>query len=263
MAKYNKLAGKHIVVIGGSNGIGRGVVEASLESGARVTLSGSSPQSAEAAVSALKKEYPSPQLVGLNCDLSNATVEADLESLLRQAVAAHDGAPIDHIVLTAADNLSIVPLQDMTPEVIAKATHMRMLVPILVGKLAQRHLRPSANCSLTLTTGSIADKPMADWSLINFLCTGIVGLTRNLALDLQPRRVNIVEPGLVDTGLWDTTWPTAKEREEGLRELAEKLKLPVGKAGGVEEVAEAYVYLMRDRNATGEVVKTRGGSHLV
>lgn len=41
MAKYNKLAGKHVLVIGGSQGIGRGVVEGALESQAVVTLVGS------------------------------------------------------------------------------------------------------------------------------------------------------------------------------------------------------------------------------
>ena len=112
MAKYNKLAGKHIVVIGGTRGIGRGVVEASLESGARVTLAGSSQQSADKAVSSIKAEYnsaaeyPATQhLVGLGCDLSSQdTAERALDDLLTRA--ADLNGEIDHVVYTAADSLS-------------------------------------------------------------------------------------------------------------------------------------------------------------
>ncbi|KAI8627929.1 short-chain dehydrogenase [Xylariaceae sp. FL1651] len=262
MAKYNKLAGKHIVVIGGSKGIGRGVVEAALESGARVTLSGSSQASADAAVSSIRAEYPSAQrqLVGLGCDLSQTTVEQDLDALLRRA--AELGGEIDHIVYTAADHLTLGKLQDLTPEVALKAAQMRFLAPVMMGKVAERHLAAAGkDKSLILTTGSIASNPVKDWSLIAYFAAGITGLTRNLALDLSPIRVNAVEPGVVNTGLWDSSFKSVEEREAALREQFKHL--PVGKPASVEEVAEAYMYLLRDSNATGEVLKTRGGLHLI
>ncbi|KAI3327003.1 short-chain dehydrogenase, partial [Xylariaceae sp. AK1471] len=267
MAKYNKLAGKHIVVIGGSKGIGRGVVEAAIESGARVTLAGSTQQSADAAVSAIKAEYPSAELVGLGCDLSQTTIEQDLDALLTRAKEL--SGEIDHIVFTAADKLTLGALQDVTPEVALKAAHMRFLVPVMMGKVAQRHLAGAANGtpgngkdkSLILTTGSIATKPAPGWSIIAYFAAGISGLTRNLALDLSPTRVNAVEPGLVNTGLWDgPRFESVEEREASLNKVSKNF--PVGKPASVEEVAEAYMYLLRDSNATGEVLKTRGGQHL-
>ncbi|KAI0487427.1 short-chain dehydrogenase [Xylaria cf. heliscus] len=267
MAKYNKLAGKHIVVIGGTRGIGRGVVEASIESSARVTLIGSSQQSADAAVSSIKAEYPAAQVVGLGCDLSQATIEQDLDGAL--ARAAELTGEIDHIVLTAADNISVGKLEDVTPEAALKAAHMRFLGPVLVGKVAQKHLAGAVagppgtgrDKSLILSTGSIASKPNQGWSVIAYFAAGIKGLTRNLAVDLSPIRVNAVEPGVVSTGLWDTNFKTVEEREAWLQKMFGHL--PVGKAGRVEEVAEAYMYLLRDSNATGEIVKTRGGQLLI
>ena len=86
-------------------------------------------------------------------------------------------------------------------------------------------------------------------------------VTRNLPLDLSPVRVNAVEPGIVNTGLWDPGYASTEEREAGLMKMA--AGLPVGKPADVEEVVEAYMYLLRDANATGETVQTRGGQHLV
>ncbi|KAI2604857.1 NAD(P)-binding protein [Hypoxylon fragiforme] len=250
MAKYNKLANKHILVIGGTAGIGRGVVEASLESGARVTLSGSSPQSVASALASIQATYPSsssppPLLTGIPCDLSTDDIERALDDLL---TSAEHTQPIDHIVLTAADPLAIMPLAAITTPQIRASARFRMEVPLVLGKAAARHLRRSAQCSLTLTTGGIAYQPSRGWSLPAFTGAGLAGLARNLALEMAPVRVNAVAPGFVRTGLWEGMGMSG---EQMARELGGRY--PTGKAAVVEEVAEAYVYLMKDGNATGEV----------
>ncbi|KAI1092968.1 NAD(P)-binding protein [Rostrohypoxylon terebratum] len=268
MAKYNKLAGKHVVVIGGSQGIGRGVVEGAIESQAVVTLVGSyradlppnAPQSADKAVAEIKAQYPSASVIGLSCDLATDNVESDLENLLTQAKQAHN-QPIDHIVLTAGDPPVFLAPQDITLEQIRKVARMRCELPLMLGKAAQRHLASSVECSLTISTGGIADQPMPGWSVTAFVASGLLGLTRNLAVDLKPLRVNAVEPGFVDTRLWESMGFTPEQKAAELKKVAEKV--PTGRPGQVEDVAEAYLYLMRDRNATGEIVKTRSGSNLV
>ncbi|KAH8647327.1 short-chain dehydrogenase [Xylariales sp. PMI_506] len=253
MAKYNKLEGKHVLVIGGSKGIGRGVAEASLESGARVTISGSSQSSADATVAEIKALYPSAQIAGVGCDLSQDTVEQDLEALLQKV------REVNHLVYTAADRLKLGKLETFTLDEIHKASHMRLVVPVMLGKLAARYLPKSYESSLTLTTGAICDKPAPGWTLIAYFSAGLTGLTRNLALDLAPIRVNVVEPGVVDTGIWDDIM-TPEQRAKMLSSLGKTL--PLGRAGEVEDVAEAYLYSMKDRNSTGEVIKTRSGGHL-
>ncbi|KAI1158527.1 short-chain dehydrogenase [Nemania serpens] len=267
MAKFNKLAGKHIVVIGGTKGIGRGVVEAAIESNARVTLAGSSQKSADAAVSSIKAEYPSAQVVGLGCDLSKPSIEQDLDALLTRA--AELTGEIDHIVYTAADGLTIGKLEDLTPEAAMGAAHMRFLAPLMLGKVAKKHLAGAVNGkpgvgkdkSIVLTTGSIASKPAPGWSMIAYFGAGLKGLTRNLALDLSPIRVNAVEPGVVSTELWDASFASVEEREAALQKMV--AHIPTGTPATTDEVAEAYVYFLRDSNATGEVVQTRGGAHLI
>ncbi|KAK7985131.1 Short-chain dehydrogenase/reductase fsr5 [Apiospora saccharicola] len=254
MSKYNKLAGKHVLCIGGTKGLGRGTAEASIEAGARVTIAGSSQHSADTAVNELRALYPSASIAGFGCDLSRDTVEQDLEELFNQA-----GGHVDHVVFTAADGLTISSLEDLTPEIIRRVSHMRQVVPLVLGKVVARRLPKTRESSLTLSTGGIADQPRTGWSLMAYVANGIVGLTRNLALDLAPVRVNAVEPGFVDTELWKDL--SAQEKADMMRDIASKV--PTGVAGMVEDVAEAYVYLMKDRNATGEIVKTRSGGQLV
>ncbi|KAL5040797.1 hypothetical protein BDW71DRAFT_213864 [Aspergillus fruticulosus] len=137
----------------------------------------------------------------------------------------------------------------------AEQNLVKLLDPIALRDhiLAPRYVVPGYKSSLIFTTGAIVDKPMPNWSLINEFMTGLVGATRNLALDLKPLRVNIVSPGAVATPLWG---------EQGVPEGVADNTL-TGKVGTVDEVAEAYIYLMKDSNATGACVRTNSGSVLM
>ncbi len=85
----------------------------------------------------------------------------------------------------------------------------------------------------------------------------VEGMTRALALDLAPIRVNAVAPGLIDTPLWDSF---GAEREAI---LANGAKLPVGRIGRPEEVAAAVIFLMSNGFITGIVLPVDGGGGLV
>ena len=112
--------------------------------------------------------------------------------------------------------------------------------------------------SITLTTGVVAQKPMPNWTVPAAYAAGLYGLTRNLALDLSSRniRVNGVSPGPVETELWSAI--PEEQRRGFLDQMGSKLL--TGKLGAAEDVANVYVYLLKDRNATGQVVVTDGGS---
>jgi NAD(P)-dependent dehydrogenase (short-subunit alcohol dehydrogenase family) len=85
------------------------------------------------------------------------------------------------------------------------------------------------------------------------------GLTRALAIELAPIRVNIVSPGVVATPLWAEM--AEADREALYRQAGEKL--PVGHIGEAAEIAEAYLYLMDQSYATGQVLVVDGGAVLV
>lgn len=95
--------------------------------------------------------------------------------------------------------------------------------------------------------------------MISYFAGGLVSLARGLAVDLAPIRVNVVRAGVVDTGLWG--FMSAEEREGFRRETEEKML--TGVMGRAEDVAEAYVWLVKDGNVTGSVAGTDSGGLLV
>lgn len=86
-------------------------------------------------------------------------------------------------------------------------------------------------------------------------------MTRGLALDLKPIRVNLVSPGAVDTELWTSSGFTEEQKQGFLKQTAEKL--PTGRVPGPDDIAEAYLYLLKDQNITGSMISTNGGHLLV
>jgi NAD(P)-dependent dehydrogenase (short-subunit alcohol dehydrogenase family) len=84
-------------------------------------------------------------------------------------------------------------------------------------------------------------------------------LTRALAVDLAPVRVNAVCPGYVLTEVWNSI--PEDRRQEHLRRVTERQ--PLARAGEPAEVAEAYLYLMRGGFSTGQVLIVDGGMALV
>lgn len=84
-------------------------------------------------------------------------------------------------------------------------------------------------------------------------------MTRNLALELKPVRVNLVSPGAVDTELWSGMPSEVKARM--FKQIAETT--PTGRVGRPEDVAETYLWLMKDSNATGTVATSDSGAYLV
>lgn len=197
--------------------------------------------------------------MGFACDLSSPALDANVEKLLAETIKTGGGQKLDHIVYTAGDTLANLPLAEITLEKLQQAAMVRFNGPLLVAKHAAAHMNPGPASSITLTTGMVSQKPMKDWSMIAGYAAGLHGLTRNLALDMAPLRVNLVSPGPVKTPLWAGI-PEDKRNEmyEGM-----KKRVATGEVGKPEDVAEAYLYAMKDVNATGSVIDSNGGSMLM
>lgn len=95
--------------------------------------------------------------------------------------------------------------------------------------------------------------------MVNGYATGLQGLTRGLALDLKPIRVNVVSPGAILTELWDRM--PAGMREQRLSSMKERTT--TGGIGKVEDVVESYFYIMKDKNISGTMISSNGGAMLV
>src|SRR4029077_2299797 len=102
-----------------------------------------------------------------------------------------------------------------------------------------RQARPKmGGGSITLMSGLYSTRPAAGGAIGAAAVAAVEGMTRALALDLAPIRVNAVAPGLIDTPLWDSF---GAQRDAILASTA---RLPVGRVGRPEEGAAGGIILM-------------------
>lgn len=125
-----------VLVIGGSSGIGYGVARKCLTEGANVHIASSNASRVQESIESLKQTTSDAQITGHVCDLAGQDVESHLEKLLNAA------GPLDHLVFTAGDKLPIKSLDSIDLDDINRAGHIRFAVPLLLGKLAPRFLKP-------------------------------------------------------------------------------------------------------------------------
>ena len=267
--KYtSKLHNASILILGGTSGIGYAVAEACLEFHcARLTISGSNQPKIERTIERLRATYSSDSfpthLSGLACDLSDTPhLEENLTALLSFAT---DNAQtkLDHIVNTAGDSRGTTALASVTTDIIAMAGAMRFTAPIILAKLLvpshePSYIHSSPTSSLTLTSGVSAAKPPLNWSVTAAFGAAKEGLTRGLAVDLAPVRVNCVAPGAVQTEYLEKVSGGDKEKLEGMLGMFRNKSL-TKRVGRPEDVAEHYLGIMRDNSVTGTVLHSEGG----
>jgi NAD(P)-dependent dehydrogenase (short-subunit alcohol dehydrogenase family) len=249
------ISGQSILIIGGSSGIGFGAAKLALETGAHVAIASSNPTRISSAVSSLKTSFPESQASGHECDLSPNDIESRLEKLFN-AMTENGTTLLDHVIYTANRIPAIKPLAETDIEETVKASQLGFAAVLAIAKLAPKFVKKSCTSSLTFTGGRVAEKPIPNYALYSGIAAGLVAMVRNLALDMAPLRVNVVSPGVTKTEMWGPP-----EKQEKIAKMAGEKAL-LGKVGTPEELGEAYVYLMKNSDATGSNVSGNGGGVL-
>jgi NAD(P)-dependent dehydrogenase (short-subunit alcohol dehydrogenase family) len=113
--------------------------------------------------------------------------------------------------------------------------------------------------SITFVTGGAVVRPAVGRSMITAAFAAVEALTRALAVELGPRRVNAIRPGYTDSDFW--TFLSEEDRRELRRRIAETT--PVRRPGTPEDVAQAAVFLMTCPQVSGTVLEVDGGETLV
>jgi NAD(P)-dependent dehydrogenase (short-subunit alcohol dehydrogenase family) len=236
------LKDKRVVILGGTAGIGRAVAERVAAEGARVVVVSSNAARVREVASRL------PQAEGHPLDLRSEAAVRDLFGRL--------GA-IDHLVYTAGEELLIKPLAETDLTAARQFFELRYWGALSAIKAAQPHLARSG--SIVLTGGTAGRRPHPGFAIASSICGAMESLTRTLAVELAPVRVNIVTPGFVDTGLWSNVPEDA--RKKMFADAA--AKLPVGRVGKPADIAEHYVGFLRGEYVTGQSLVVDGGAVLV
>lgn len=243
------LEGQYLLIIGGSSGMGFSAAKLALAGGAKVAIASSSANKVQDAVSRLDGDK---QVSGHVVDLAGADPEAALENLLNDATQGGQ-QPLDHIINTTGRGQP-KPISEIDLASANELARLPLFVPLLLGKLAPRFLKAGPNSSLILTSGQVAEKPIPGYSVLAAFVSAQHGLARNLAVDLAPLRVNVVAPGPTETEMWG-------EHRDAIREMVVGQSM-LGKPASPDEVAEAYIYLVKNTDATGSIVSSNGGATL-
>jgi NAD(P)-dependent dehydrogenase (short-subunit alcohol dehydrogenase family) len=127
----------------------------------------------------------------------------------------------------------------------------------LAARYAAPRLRPGG--SITFVTGGAVVRPPTHGSMITAAFAAVEALTRALALELGPLRVNAIRPGYTDSAMWSFLGPA--ERDDLRRRVAQTM--PVGRMGTPEDIADAALFLMANPQVTGAIVEVSGGETLV
>jgi NAD(P)-dependent dehydrogenase (short-subunit alcohol dehydrogenase family) len=243
MKQATDLRSKRVVVLGGSSGIGLAVAEQASIQGAEIVIASSNPERVQKAVEKLEGNAQ-----GHTLDLSD---ESAVESFFAKLGA------FDHLVFTAGDQLRLHDLAATDLQQARRAFELRYWAALAAVKHGSGNIRKGG--SIVLTTGVAGQRPHKGWVVAASVCGTIEALTRALALELAPIRVNAVSPGLVRTNLWQNM--TVEERERLFETVGNSL--PVGRVGESDDIAQAYLFLMQEQFCTGQTLVIDGGTVLV
>jgi NAD(P)-dependent dehydrogenase (short-subunit alcohol dehydrogenase family) len=236
------LDGQHVLVVGGSSGIGLATARAAALEGARVTIASSRQERVDAAL----RELPD------GC----AGAALDVRDEAQVAAVLEDVAHLDHLVFTAGDSFTPRRLVELDLADAQATLGVRFWGAVTVIKHAIAHLRPPG--SITLTTGTVSQRPMSGAALAAAGAGAAEALVRGLAVELAPVRVNAVRVGAVRTPMWDRV--PEPQRDEIFSRLAQRTL--TGSIGEPEQIAMAHLYLMRNGYVTGTILGVDGGSLL-
>lgn len=234
------LKDKSVLVVGGSSGIGLAAAKLAAEAGAQVTIASRSQDKLDAAARALGR--------GVTARVLDAGDDASVDTFFA------DGKVWDHIV-TSAGQGGRGKLADLTMDAAFAAMNAKFWSYFRVARTAK--IAPGG--SLTFVTGGLGSKPAPGAALVSAVNAAVEGMTRGLALDFAPVRVNTISPGMVVTPLWDQFTDARKQ------EMFDKAKttLPARRVGEPEDLGHAILFVMTNPYTTGTVVHVDGGSMLL
>lgn len=232
------LAGQKVVVVGGSSGIGFATAELAKREGADVVIASRNAERLKAAA----------DKIGATAIPADVSSDESVANLFRAC------GPVDHVVVTAAQ-LRSGPFKSVAMEDVRATFDGKFWGAWRCARAAD--IRSGG--SLTLVSGFLSLRPRPGSAIVSCANGALESLTRALALELAPVRVNCVSPGIVDTPI-RAAMPEAARKDMLAKTGA---GLPVGRVGIAEDIALQIHAFMRNGFATGSIVYLEGGGLVV
>jgi NAD(P)-dependent dehydrogenase (short-subunit alcohol dehydrogenase family) len=229
----------NVLVVGGSSGIGAATAQAFAKLGARVTIASRN----QAKLDAVAK--------GIGANIKTAALDTTDEAAVSAFFSS--AGEFDHVVISAAQTPG-GPIRQLALEDAHAAMNSKFWGAYHVARVA----RIKAGGSLTFVSGFLSVRPSKTSVLQGAINAALEALSRGLALELSPVRVNTVSPGLIATPLWSKLSDDARQSMfDGAA-----ARLPAQVMGQAEDIANAIVYLASTPYASGSTVLVDGGASI-
>jgi NAD(P)-dependent dehydrogenase (short-subunit alcohol dehydrogenase family) len=222
------------VIIGGTAGLGRDLAELCLQRGHRVVIAGRDEERCAGVAGEL----------GEGCD----HVALDLGQPRTIAPALAGVGPVHRLALVA-----IARDENSAREYdLERALHLVTLK--LVGYTEVVHAllpRMDADASIVLYGGQAQARPYPGSTTVSTVNGGVIGMTRTLAVELAPIRVNAIHPGVIgDSPYW-------ADKPAALEPAAERT--PIGRLATMREISDAALFLLENGAVNGVNLAVDGG----
>jgi NAD(P)-dependent dehydrogenase (short-subunit alcohol dehydrogenase family) len=236
------MSSQHVVIIGGSSGIGLATARQLLASGLKVTITGRSAQRLDEA----RKSLTGAERIVMDA----AATDTLNETFSRVGL-------FDHLVLALGSGKGFGPFTSVSVADVRKGFEEKVYPHFAVAQAALPFLRKDG--SITFISAVSAHGSMPGTAGIGAANAAVAMFVPILAAELRPLRVNGVSPGVVDTPWWD--FLPAEQREAVFADYA--AKTPVGRVGKPDDIAQAIAFLISNSFMTGHVIVCDGGLRLV
>lgn len=229
------MASRSVVVVGGTQGLGREVAQYYADQGREVVITG---RNAEKTASCAAEIGGATRGVGFDL-AAPETIAAQLEGV----------GDVEHLVLAAIERDSnSVKNYDI-------AAALRLVTLKLVGYTEVVHaLLPKLadDASILIFGGLARDRPYPGSTTVTTVNGAVTSLVRTLVIELAPRRVNALHPAIVgDSPQWRDMPP------ERLKALVDRT--PIGRLVTMAEVVEASRFLLENGAVNGLNLAVDGG----
>ncbi len=204
------LAGRRVVVVGATGGIGFATAETLVEAGASVIGTGRSSEGLERLTKASVHAH--------RLDLRDAAGPAGLADRIHEQF----GDALDGLVVAAGGYGPIGPLRQVDLKELSQSLHENLLASLALVQALALLLDAGRSPSVVLLAGGGATGPMPNYSAYALAKVGVVRLVENLALEEPDWRVNAVAPGFVATSIHDATLAAGPERSGSFFEQTKK-----------------------------------------
>jgi NAD(P)-dependent dehydrogenase (short-subunit alcohol dehydrogenase family) len=236
-------AGTHIAVIGGTSALGLAIAKAAHDLQCKVTIAG---RGAERAADIARSIGP------------GATGRhIDLEDSVSIRAALHDGPPLDHLIITSIMRLSTT-VKDFSVAEAGRLARIKLIGYVEAVSAALPRLTPTS--SIVLFAGLAKSNPYPGSTMISIVNAGIVGMTKTMAVELAPIRVNCISPGLViDSPSWN------KILSQGPNPIVDAMaaKTPTKRLTITGDVIHGVFSLLDNKALNGIDLELDGGIQLV